>query len=145
MNLIKKLGNSSKSRWKYYIPHEWDQPKAIWEEIYLVPDIPNFPKLSICVNIDALGEIKDPYGTDRNEVYQEFKEQLNGAKYYIDGEQMVVKARNFTRKDLVKWVKIWLEQTGFEVSELVEAPSEDFEGIEDTDDYMVMRTMIEEM
>jgi len=39
---------------------------------------------------------------------------------------MIVRAKDFTKKVLLHWVKIWLEETGFKVSSLREAPLEGF-------------------
>ena len=47
--------------------------------------------------------------------------------YMIDEADMTVRAEDFSKEELLEWVQVWLVESGFEVSELVEGTLEDFE------------------
>ncbi len=60
------------------------------------------------------------------EEYVEVRKQLLSTPYMIEDAEMYVSGEGFTQEELCGWVKIWLEQTGFEVDELLPGVREDF-------------------
>jgi len=67
-------------KWKYHIPHIWDSPREVWEDIWLLPDDPNYKRgESIWLTIDAFGEASDPsHGSDRAEFQKKSTEKNLG-------------------------------------------------------------------
>ncbi|MGO9569300.1 MAG: hypothetical protein ACLP5H_17325 [Desulfomonilaceae bacterium] len=115
-------------KWKYYIPHVWDKPRQSWEDFYLLPCDPSYRGDSIWLTIDALGDGQSRGAMFQGEDFKRLEKELEGRDYIINGTDMVVKGWAFTKHEFLKWVKVWLEENGFDVDELVEAPLEDFEG-----------------
>ena len=116
-------------KWKYHLPHEWDRPRAVWEDVYLKPDVLDYEGPSLWLTVDALGDASDPsHGSDRAEFIREALEKLGDNDHFIDGADMIVRARDFTREELLGWVTVWLEHEGFSVSRLVPAELGEFAG-----------------
>ena len=118
-------------RWKYYIPHTWDPPslRVPWAEIWLLPDDPNYKGKSIWLTIDALGDPSDPtHGSERAEFQRDALKKLGSKDLWIDGSDMIVRVRDFNKKEFLNFVKVWLNEVGLSVTELREAPFEDFKG-----------------
>ncbi|MGD9244302.1 MAG: hypothetical protein PVH36_05175 [Desulfobacterales bacterium] len=114
-------------KWKYHIPHVWERERQVWEDIYLMPLDKNWKEGSIHLTIDALGNIENPeHGDEREEFQKEFKEKLEEENYYISGADMIVNSEDFNKKELIDWVIVWLKEQNLPVSELIEAPIEDF-------------------
>ncbi len=115
--------------WKYFFAHEWLESRNVWEDVYLMPEIPNYQGRSLWVTIDALGDPSDPtHGTDRREFVEEALPKLSDAEYCIEGHKMIVRARAFTKEELLDWVRIWLRESGFGVDELIEGTAKEFDG-----------------
>jgi hypothetical protein len=115
--------------WKYYVPHVWDTPRTVWEDIYLLPDVPDPEPKSIWLTVDALGDIADPaHDSDREEFQRTALAKLGDREYWIEGAEMIVRARDFSQEELLGWVRIWLAEQGLPVADLVEAPLEAFVG-----------------
>ena len=119
-------------KWRYYFVHRWDRPRLVWEDIYLAPDMPGYDGPSIWLTIDALGDEQDPsHGSDRAEAKALFLSKLGDQDYHIDGTDMIVRARDFDRAELLRWVRIWLNESGLQVTQLVRGTLEDFAGSND--------------
>ncbi|GAC1463068.1 MAG: hypothetical protein NVS2B14_10990 [Chamaesiphon sp.] len=118
--------------WKYHIPHLWNAPREVWEDVYLLPDNPNYQEESIWLTIDALGDVSEPtHGSERAE-FQEFAfSKLGDKSFWINGSDMIVRARDFNKEKLLDWVKVWLRETGFPVSELIETSFDEFASTND--------------
>ena len=113
--------------WKYYIPHSWNSPRAVWEDVWLLPCDPDYKGESIWLTVDALGDASDPtHGSERPEFQKEALEKLGQNDYWIEAGDMIVRARDFSKEELLEWVKTWLRETGFKVTALVEASIEEF-------------------
>jgi hypothetical protein len=118
-----------KMNWKYHIPHVWDTPRAVWEDVYLRPDVPDSDEQSVWLTIDALGDASDPnHGSDRAEFQKEALAKLGENAYWTDGADMIVRVRDFSKEEFLSWVKVWLEHNGLPVTDLVEAPFTEFAG-----------------
>jgi hypothetical protein len=115
--------------WKYHIPHVWNTTRTVWEDVYLLPDLPDHESESIWLTIDALGDAADPaHGSDREEFQREALEKLGDKEDWVGGADMIIRARDFSKEELLQWVKVWLRESGFPVASLEEAPFSDFAG-----------------
>jgi DNA-binding transcriptional regulator YiaG len=112
-------------KWKYYIPHVWDDERYSWEDFWLRPCDPDFSGKNIILTIETLG---DGSWRDwlRREDYEDRLRQIQDKEYDISGDDMIVRGVAFSKEEFLKWVKIWLSDNDFDVDELVEAPFEDF-------------------
>jgi hypothetical protein len=120
-------GRNSIMNWKYYIPHIWDSPRTVWEDVWLLPDDLTYSDQSLWLTVDALGDASDPsHGDEREEFQREALEKLGDQDYWIEAGEMIVRTRDFTKEELLEYVSIWLRETGLPVTALVEAPREDF-------------------
>ena len=120
--------------WKYCFPHVWDSPRQVWEDVYLLPDSDSYTGPGFFLTVDALGNADNPaHGTDRAEFQKEALAKLGTAEYFIDEGEMIVRREDFTKKELLAWVRVWLEHHGLSVRGLREAPSSEFVGAIDHD------------
>ena len=46
--------------WKYYCPRTWDEPRQVWEDVYLLPDDPSYKGEAIHLTVDAFGDAQNP-------------------------------------------------------------------------------------
>jgi hypothetical protein len=111
--------------WKYYIPHSWDREREVWEDIYLLPveDI-GYDGKALWLTINALGDVDTV--SERAEMQAEFLSQLGDRDYYIDGTEMIVKAIDLSKIELLDWVRVWLREHRLPIANLIEAPVEEF-------------------
>lgn len=116
-------------KWKYYIPHIWESERTTWEDVYLLPDYPGYDGNSIWLTVDAILGLLANKDLDDEEkaTLSERCQQMGERQYVIDEADMTVKAEDFSKEELLGWVRVWLEESGFEVKELVEGTLEDFE------------------
>ncbi len=111
-------------KWKYYFPHVWKKERELWEDVYLLPDVKEYEDEAIWLTVTAipLEDTAEPL----EEEYVEVRKKLRPAPYMIEDAEMYVPGEGFTQEELCRWVKIWLEQTGFEADELLPGVREDF-------------------
>ncbi|HEX6290827.1 MAG TPA: hypothetical protein VFZ66_16705 [Herpetosiphonaceae bacterium] len=125
-------------RWKFYIPHTWDTPRTIWEDVYLLPDDPECSKPPIWLTLDAIGgQTYAGHGMRKAEYKRLTRTRFAERGYWIEGCYMCVHANTFSKDELLAWVHVWLHERGFTVSELVEVALED---LEPTGDHHLLRT-----
>ncbi len=113
-------------RWKYYIPHIWNQATTLWEDVYLLPDVEPKPPRSIWLTVDAVGTPEDGI-----EEYERKRGELGDRDFLIsdsDRTNMLVRGDSFTKEKLLHWASIWLKDSGFPVTELIEGSAQDFAG-----------------
>ncbi len=115
--------------WKYCFPHVRDRPRQVWEGVYLLPDSPKYSGPGLWLTVDALGNVNNPaHGTDRASFQKTALRKLGEADYWIDGGEMVVRQEDFSKEELLDWVRVWLEHHGLPVGRLREAPASEFVG-----------------
>ena len=107
--------------WKYYIPAVWESERAVWEDVFLLPNDPEYDGQALWLTIDALGYYE---GTERAEAEAQLDHQL----YAIDGTDMVVRAESFSKRELLDWVSLWFEENDVEFSGLKEGSIKEFRG-----------------
>ena len=125
-------------RWKYFIPHIWDQPLSFWEDIWLWPEdheIKGNMGNKINLTIDALGHLSYIYGQGGDDGLQ-FTNRLktDNQAYWIwpypEGEawtdevSMIVNADEISIEDVIRCAKIYLKHMGYAVANLREASRE---------------------
>ncbi len=115
--------------WKYHMPHVWRTPRVEWEDVWLMPAKPGYTGPSVWLTVDALG---DPTDTTRSpekaELYEEALRKLGDLDYHIKDADMIVRAKDFSKSELLDWIRICLKAKGFEVDRLIEGTREEFYG-----------------
>jgi len=135
-------------KWKYYIPHIWDKPYHVWEDIWMKPDDPNFQgNMGNMINltIDALGALED----DDNEKVRKLAKYLKstGKEYWAwpyprgefweDNVSMIINVKHFTRDDVINYARIYLQLKGSQVSSFDEMTEEEaFRDVRKEDDFV---------
>lgn len=107
--------------WKYYIPAVWKSDRAVWEDVFLLPNDPEYDGQALWLTIDTLGYYE---GDEREEAVAQLDHQL----YAIDGTDMLVRAESFSKRELLDWVSLWFEENDVEFSGLKEGNSKEFRG-----------------
>ena len=108
-------------KWKYYIPAEWNpDERHTWEDVWLLPDDENYRGESVWLTIDSLTSATE--FVDENDRHS----QLQPGEFSIDGVDMIVGVNDFSKNEFLHWVEVWLRESGFVDSELLEAAYEDF-------------------
>ena len=114
-------------KWKYHIPAEWNpDERHTWEDVWLLPDDGNYQGESVWLTIDSLTSAAE-YLTEEELP----KRRIEKGEFSIDGTDMVVGVEDFSKDDLLHWVIVWLGESGFPDSELVEATFEEFKDTND--------------
>jgi len=112
---------------KYYIPAEWNpDERHTWEDVWVMPDDENYEGESIWLTVDSL--------TSAAEYLQEEERpvpQVEIGQFSIDSADILVGAKDFSKEELLHWVEVWLKESGFSVSELIEATFEDLKNTND--------------
>lgn len=107
--------------WKYFIPHIWEREREIWEDVYLLPVDSHYDGAALWLTIDALGNVDIPE-------HAEALQRLGDRSFYIDGSDMLIRAEDFTKQELLAWVRIWLQENELSVTNLIEGLKEEFRG-----------------
>jgi len=126
-------------KWKYHIPHKWESPEArhVWEDVWLMPADPDYSGKSLWITVDALGDVNNPeHGSERAAFQAKALAKLGDNDTWVrypgdqsdPGTDMIVRVVDFSREELIEWVRFWMMEVGLEVDELVEAPFDDFRG-----------------
>lgn len=112
-------------RVRYRFAHEWESPRSIWEDVYLLVDEPRFAGPGIHLTVVGVGDARVD-AEDRSAAV----ERLAGREYVIDREagDMYVHTDDFTKAELLEWTRVFLEDIGVSADQLVEAPLSFFVG-----------------
>ena len=126
--------------WKYYIPHVWEGPTKECEDIWLWPIGKRIRgNMEGKINLDV--SVLRPMLSDRDEESARAAQLLAARSlpywfwpYPVEGwgdeVSMVVNCAEFSRTDLKRYAKIYLEHVGYEVSGMIAATDKDtFSGI----------------
>src|ERR1700694_1901823 len=112
---------------KYYIPHVWNVPRTLWEDIWLMPENKHDFERSIWLTIDALGDTSATTERPDRIKFQEMAlTKLGSSEFWIEGTDMIVRTNDFNREEFLSWARVWLVTTGFEVTELIEGSFTEF-------------------
>ncbi len=113
--------------WKYCIPHVWERPRQIWEDVYLLPDDPAYDGPGLHLTVDGLENVLDSLpDAERQAAEADALAQLGDAEFWIDGGDMLLRQEDFSHEELLSWVRVWLVYQGFSVERLREAPEAEF-------------------
>ncbi len=112
-------------KWKFYIPSEWKpNERQTWEDVWVMPTEQNNTGKSIWLTIESLTSAGE-FGDERS--FESIAKKLEAQKFYIDGADVFVNTKDFSRAEIIDWIQIWLQESGFVVSELIEGTFEEFE------------------
>ncbi len=116
-------------RWKYLIPHTWKFPRETWADVLLLPDDPEYKGDALMLTIDALGDLSKPSIDEEEEEFRkDALEKLGSKDYWVGVGRMIVRVKDFNKEEFLNFVKIWFDENGLDVSELIETTIEDFKG-----------------
>ena len=111
-------------KWKYYIPHEWKpDERQTWEDVWLLPDDRNYHGESIWLTIDSLTSAVEYLSEEQIQ-----KAAVQAECFYINGTDMLVGVEGFSRDEILNWAIVWLKESGFRVTGLIEGTLEEFLG-----------------
>ena len=112
-------------KWKFYIPSEWKpNERQTWEDVWVMPTEQNNTGKSIWLTIESLTSARE-FGDERS--FESIAKKLEAQKFYIDGADVFVNTKDFSRAEIIDWIQTWLQESGFVVSELIEGTFEEFE------------------
>ncbi len=115
--------------WKYFIPHTWRSDRALWEDVYLLPVDSGHEGAALWLTIDAYGDPTDPELSEGRARFQAYADgQLGDRDFCIEGTDMIVKQRDFTKEELLAWVRVWLRENQLPVTDLREGTAREFAG-----------------
>ena len=115
------------THWKYCLPHIWDRPRQVWEDVYLLPDDSVYAGPGLHLTVDAFGNVlNSSHGSERAAFQAEALAQLGDAEFRIDGSEMLLRQEDFSREELLSWVRVWLVHNGLPVGRLREVSAEEF-------------------
>src|SRR5439155_21764974 len=84
---------------------------------------------AIWLTIDALGNVEtSEYDSGSDNGRSDALEKLGDRQYYIDGTDMLIRLTDFSKEELLDWVRVWLRENGLPVTNLVEGSASDFRG-----------------
>jgi|ERR1051325_482916 hypothetical protein len=110
-------------KWKYYIPAEWkSDERQTWEDVWLLPDDETYHGASIWLTIDSLTSAVEYLSEEEIQ-----SPEVEAGSFHIDGTDMLVGVKDFSREEILNWTKVWLSESGFSVTELIEGTFEEFE------------------
>ncbi len=107
-------------RWRFFIPHHWEHDCAVWEDVYLLPDVKAWKGESIWLTVDSLGVCENDEERDKA------LNDLDGREFTLDRTNMLVAAEDFSKDELIEWVKKWLIANSLPVTELAESSRNEF-------------------
>jgi hypothetical protein len=113
--------------WKYYIPAVWEpDERQTWEDVWLLPDDETYHGASIWLTIDSLTSAVEYLSEEQIQA-----PEIQAGDFHINGTDMLVGVKDFSREEILDWTKVWLSESGLPVAGLVEGKFEEFEGTND--------------
>ena len=113
--------------WKYFIPHIWDREREVWEDVYLLPVDSDYDGEALCLTVDAFGNTDiAEHGSDRAIFQVEALQKLGDKPFYMDDSSLLIRDEDFTKQELLAWVRVWLQELGFTVTSLIEGSRDEF-------------------
>ena len=109
-------------RWKCFITTVWKRgERRTWEDIWLLPDIENYSGESVWLTVESLTSVTDFWSKDND------LPEIKVGNFFVDGEDIIVGVKDFDRKDILKWSRVWLTESGYTVTELIERSRTEFD------------------
>lgn len=101
----------------------------MWEDVLLLPQDPAYDGEAVQLTVDAFGDVGDPtHGGERAEFQKKALQKLGDRECWIESSDMIVRATDFNKQELIQWVHRWFSETGLPQIELATAPIEEFKG-----------------
>ena len=109
-------------RWKCFVTTVWQRnERRTWEDVWLLPDIADYSGESVWLTVESLSSAAE-FWSEGNDL-----PAIETGNFFIDGEDIIVGVKDFDRKDILKWSRVWLAESGYIVTELVEGSSKEFQ------------------
>lgn len=109
-------------RWKCFVTTVWERnERRTWEDIWLLPDIEDYSGESVWLTVESLSSVAEFWSGDSDLPLIEAKNS------FVDGEDIIVGVKDFDRKDILSWSRVWLAESGYTVTELIEGSRKEFQ------------------
>ncbi len=121
--------------WKYCLCHEWLQERVTWEDFLVLPDDPDKDEQALWLTFSTLGDgPESPLDPDSIAFYERCFKLLDGRKYWVRTPEepplgdadLLINGLDFSKEELVEWIRVWLNENGLSVDDLIEAPLSEF-------------------
>jgi hypothetical protein len=111
-------------KWRYFIPAERKpDERPTWEDVWLLPDDKTYHGDSLWLTIDSLTSAVEYLSEEPIQ-----SPEVEAGGFHISGTDMLIGVKDFSHEEILNWTKVWLSESGFPVTELIEGTFEDFEG-----------------
>lgn len=120
---------ASEGKWKYYIPHAWEEPEVYWEDIWMKPEgfdvYGNMVGGFINLTIDCIGGLECESENDQE--LQALADYIKnkGIDYLIfpypivtdwqDDVSMIINKQKLTEAEVVEFAVVYLKSQGYAV------------------------------
>lgn len=109
-------------RWKCFVTTVWERnERRTWEDVWLLPDIEDYSGESVWLTVESLSSVAEFWSGDSDLPLIEAKNS------FVDGEDIIVGVKDFDRKDILNWSRVWLAESGYTVTELIEGSRKEFQ------------------
>lgn len=109
-------------RWKCFVTTVWERnERRTWEDVWLLPDIEDYSGESVWLTVESLSSVAEFWSGDSDLPLIEAKNS------FVDGEDIIVGVKDFDRKDILSWSRVWLAESGYTVTELIEGSRKEFQ------------------
>ena len=114
--------------WQYYIPHVWNKPTTIWEDIYLVPMDKSIRSKALHLTVEAIDEDTcENHGLNQEEFRTLLRTKLPKDGYFIEDDSLTAHSKPIRLDDLFHYAKLWLGSIGYDCTEFEEVSYEAME------------------
>ena len=109
-------------RWKCFVTTVWERnERRTWEDVWLLPDIEDYSGESVWLTVESLSSVAEFWSGDSDLPLIEAKNS------FVDGEDIIVGVKDFDRKDILNWSRVWLAESDYTVTELIEGSRKEFQ------------------
>jgi len=109
-------------RWKCFVTTVWERnERRTREDVWLLPDIEDYSGESVWLTVESLSSVAEFWSGDSDLPLIEAKNS------FVDGEDIIVGVKDFDRKDILNWSRVWLAESDYTVTELIEGSRKEFQ------------------
>ncbi len=111
--------------WKYCFIHDWETPRTDWMDIFLLPDDAAYEDDALRLSVFS----KEWYSVNCDkELYGQILSELNDKEFFIDEDEVYIRAENYTEEEMLNWVKVWFSEIGVTCKQLIKVSYKEFDG-----------------
>lgn len=108
-------------KWKYYIPTIWKKNEhRTWEDVWLTPDTESYGGKSILLTIESPASVAEFWAENLQ------LPEIRADNFHIDGTNIIVGVKDFGKQDILKWARVWLNESGFPITKFVKGNLNEF-------------------